>query len=444
MSDTEKVECDRCANETEADETVSIGNGDTVCESCSDDFYVGCGYCAETVDVDDTDEISGDTVCTDCRDNNFSWCEGCDEYVDMHRMISVDYYTSRCEDCVNDGWHYCESCDVYYADGDWCEGEACQDCDCESPAQSFHVRNDGHGPLANDTRTSVSLPAGEISAEGIAAISRLIMNHGSSLPAPASTYAPDGGISDEYREWRDLRNQWFRLSHSIENIGTTWQGKDGNYTKRLSRYAYKNFGLKVPPAIVSEVGNIGRAHSDGRDVAIEVTRRLNMPAYDFGHEDSCFWQSYFASRCTLKSNGGYGLRSFGELKDYYGNAYGEGVTGRVWVFPLKLVDGGLTNTFESENPDAFVVFNGYGDLSGYTGARIVAHMAGMTYRKVNFYADPIYVNSEAGYLVAPEEIAKDYTDGTLTLDTSDHSNLYNREVSAGTVCDHFAVCSCAA
>jgi hypothetical protein len=92
----------------------------------------------------------------------------------------------------------------------------------------------------------------------------------------------------------------------------------------------------------------------------------------------------------------------------------------------------LAPTFETQTPDAFVVFNGYGDLSGYTAPRIVAHMAGMTYRKVGFDCDPMYINA-GGYIVAPEEIAKKYTDGSLSLSVQQHARLFDREQLAACV-----------
>jgi hypothetical protein len=105
--------------------------------------------------------------------------------------------------------------------------------------------------------------------------------------------------------------------------------------------------------------------------------------------------------------------------------------------PLKLDnDGALTPTFETQEPAAFVVFNGYGTLSGYTPARIMSHMAGWTYRKVKFecllgnldYDDKqMYVNNASGYLVAPEEIAERYTDGSLNLVVDQHADLYVTE-----------------
>lgn len=380
------------------------------------DDIVFCDDCDTPTD-DDSDHmwLNDQIVCPNCQ-QNYACCERCEEYAS--ETTTTLYDTEVCQSCLEWCYYYCDYCDGFYSEGDDEHGDYHNDgCDCEAPAQVFSVRNDGHGMLPNDTRATVSLPAGEISDEGIGEIARLLRDHSRDILNEASTLDPDVHAA-AYAE----RRKWWDLSYRLTEIGTTWQAKTGNYTKRLSRFAYKEYGLKIPPAIVSEVGNIGRAHSNGVDFGIEVTRNLNLPAYEFAHEDSCWWQSYSESRCTLKSNGGYGLRTFNEH---------DGVTGRAWVLPLKLDDhGGLTPTFNTETPDAFVVFNGYGDLGGYTPARIVAHMAGLTYRKIEFTGSPMYVNGEAGYLVAPEEIAKNYTDGALNLYLDEHARLYDREQAA--------------
>jgi hypothetical protein len=270
----------------------------------------------------------------------------------------------------------------------------------------------------------MSLPAGVITAEGLQAITNLLCKQGHDLPLPPWSPVPTPETTAAY----ELRRKWIDLGYTIENIGPNWQGKDGNYTKRLSRYAYKTYGLRVPPEVISEVGNIARQHSEGSEVEVEVTRNLNLSAEDFGHEESCWWQSYYHGRCALKTNGGFGLRSFGEFTDYWGNTNSDTVTGRAWVMPVKHDGDRWLPTFETESPDGFIVFNGYGELSGYTPARIIGHMAGMTYRKITFYADPMYVNGESGYLVTNEELATEFDDGgTISLPTEQHSDLHRRE-----------------
>lgn len=370
--DDEIAFCDDCDRIGYSDDYSTTGNGDRVCKSCCGNYY----YCEDCEGLyrETWTTVYETEVCEYCRDAHFTYCEECAAY----RRDADD--------------------DHYHNDDDDCDGN------CESPAMAFTMRNDGDAPLPNDTPTTVTLPAGVISAEGI------------------------GAIAAYLREWSystddtDIRHAYYRLSYSLETLGDKWQTRDGNYTKRLSRLAYKSFGLKVPAEVISRVGCIGSDHSRAVDFEIEMTRNLNLSAAAFGHADSCFWQSYRSSRCTLKTNGGIGIRSFAD------SAYGRAVTGRAWIIPLRQSgNGALVATFNALSPDAFVVFNGYGALSGYAAARIVAHMAGMTYRKVTFSVGEVYVNSSVGYVVAPEEIANNYDDGSLYLDADAHSDLFSVE-----------------
>lgn len=328
-------------------------SGYWVCESCIDDHYRFCDWCDEWTKFDVT-HINDDTVCEPCRDNHASWCEACECY--YHDDNSSDHR----------------------------HGYGC----CNSPETEFTIRNDGDPMLANDQRVTVTLPAGVVSAEGLDTI------------------------------WRYLgEQQQYTARGMVYELQPAWQTREGNFTKRLSRAAYKHDGSKLTPEQMSKVGCIARDHSTPVSHDIEVTRMLNMGPEEFAHEDSCWWQSYSSSRCTLKTNGGFGLRSFND----------HGVTGRAWVMPMRLRNGSLTPTFDALTPDAFVVFNGYEDLGGYVPARIMAHMAGMTYRKITFEASPMYINGNQGYLIAPEEVAAPYTDGSLHLSLADHSNLHTNE-----------------
>jgi hypothetical protein len=357
-----------------------------------------CEDCGVPDHDDDQYETTSGSVCSRCVEN-YRTCDHCNDMVRSITWTLGDY--GICNVCRDESYSYCDHCDGYYRDdGDEDHDHGGRGCTCESPAQQFRIRNDGDEPLANDTFATVSLPAGVISDEGLYEIANYIRGQ---------AYNQDD---------IDARQKWMALSYQMETVGPNWQTKQGNFTKRLSRLAYKTYNLKLPPEVISHVGNIARDHSTAVDHQIAVTRQLNLSPEEFAHEESCWWQSYASSRCALKSNGGFGLRAF----------HVDGwVTGRAWVLPLKQSNGFLTPTFETESPDAFMVFNGYGTLSGYTAARIMSHMAGWTYRKVEFRGDPMYVNSESGYMVAPEEIADPYTDGDFELSLETHSNLYARE-----------------
>jgi hypothetical protein len=380
-------------------------------DATDDDERTECDDCGEKIEDGEEESTRDTTVCSDCFDSYFS-CNSCDEMCPEDESNYTLYDTSVCDRCRERYYSHCDDCDGYYADDDACEHEHSNQCECEAPRQHFYVRNDGEPPLENDSRAKVTLPSGVISDEGLGAIRRLIVSQ-----APTITARYDWTEGSEYMRQQQESDKWYMLCSRLVEIGPEWQKRDGNFTKRLSRFAYKNFEIKLDAATMSSVGNIARDHSVAVDFDIEVTRNLNLSAEEFGHEESCWWQSYGESRCALKSNGGFGIRSFNE-HDY--------VSGRAWVLPLTRTADDyypFAPTLDTMTPDAFMVFNGYGDLSGYAATRLVGHMAGMTYRKVAFHCTPMYVNNESGYLVAPEDIAKDFTDGTVRLSLDHHAVL---------------------
>lgn len=443
------ADCGDTVTGDDVDDMTELGHG-MVCQSCRDANYSVCDDCSETVADDKIQPVNGgdNHACDDCRDNNYFWCADCEEYSSNDWQTWIESTgTSVCESCCESSYGYCDHCENYYH---YDNGPCCADdnCDCESPAQKFSIKNDG-ALLDNDDRVTINLPGGFVSDEGMGAISRLIRD---SAPAVLHDRYNDG--TSAYNDSHAEASKWRDLAYTLaDNVGTEWQRKDGNFTKRLSRYAHKNYAIKVTPAILTAVGNIGSQHSQGANLDVEVTRDLNQSAAEFGHEDSCWWQSYYEGRCGLKSNGGFGLRSFATVQhdrmDYQigpwshtmGSAYtavgtydSVEVTGRAWVIPLKMVDGSLVETFDAEGADAFVAFNGYGVMGGYTSARVLGHLTGMTYRKVEFNLslsdyeqNDIYVNSDAGYLIGAESVIANYTDGSLSITLDVHSSLYRNE-----------------
>lgn len=443
------VTCRDCGSEAPAEDMTDL-DGDHVCDSCHDEYY-SCNDCDDMIHGDDTYSVNdGDMVCESCNDNYYT-CEDCDVRVSGDYICTVGYDRNVCDSCRDNNYDYCEGCGEYY-NPDY--GQCCNnDCDCEAPAQSFAFPNATTGDaLANDTRAPLTLAEGFISEVGLAEIARLIRGI---VPAPGyrqqykigedgNYILTDDGMgyiqTDEYAEYLKYAN----ISNDVLSgaVDPEWQTSGGNFTKRLSRHAYQTQGIKLDAGIVSKIGNIARDNSKGIAVEFELTRNLNMSAGEFYHEDSCWWSDYSESRCALKNNGGLGLRTFKtetyEAYDYqigpwahnFGRAYTpvgmrehEIVSGRAWVMPLLRRDNRWTPTFDAENADGYIVFNGYGDLDGYNPARIVAALTGMKYAKVGFNCDPMYVNA-GGYLVTTDE---HLATGSFNLDVDTHANLYNRE-----------------
>ena len=365
--------------------------------------------CARCSFYDFSSTMSGiggrEVVCTDC----VQWYARCSHCSNM-AATSAFYPTATttynvCLNCLNSRLFYCSDCATYQPNSRSRSHRHLADQCCDSQVKQFQVPNNGDGMLTSDTRAHIQLPAGQISDEGVEAIRRQVRDQ--------QYYATDGSA----------QHAWSQLSQVVaERLGNQWQTKDGNYPKRLSRFAYKEYGLKVPPELMTTVGNVARDHSGAVDHYIEVTRELNLPASEFVHAGSCWWTSYSNSRCAFKTNGGFGMRTYRES--------GGRPQGRAWVLPLKRQGThGLTPTYNAENPIAYMVFNGYGDLQGYTPARILSYMMGTTYKKMSFTHNRMYINA-GGYLVASQEVIQDYVDnvgGTLELSSSVHATLFDTE-----------------
>lgn len=463
------VECRDCGDLHTPDSTVDDEN---VCESCMDS-YSPCDDCDTLVLADDRVLVyKMDTyrwrtmdrnVCDDCADN-YHECDSCNERHDILNETLDD--ESVCEGC-RENMNYCEECDGYYSDYS-SDDHSHTGCDCEPPSGlKFRIKN-GDDWLNNDTRVEMTLPSGVISEVGMDLIRGLMRQEGhkiiNSIDPTLTRY------SEEWRKAREVadaeQSKWYELAWAIdESVGTEWQTSRGNFTKRLSRFAHLS-GLKITADVLTSVGNIAREQSTGSTVHLEVTRDLNLPAADFYHEDSCWWQSYSDSRCALKTNGGIGMRTFGGSGSSWQD---NSVTGRAWAMPLKWTekiiplgsvwtdgapviehagtinewitypDAGrkqlegpaqlkrtLAPTFDTESPDAWMIFNGYGDLAGYAAARILGAMTGLTYRKVDFEASPMYVNA-GGFIVGTEDTAREAHGNPVNLSLDTHGTIYENE-----------------
>lgn len=377
-----------------------------------------CARCCEPLWAEDAEAWQDNPCCSACYDD-LDECADCDtRYITgygVHVIGADDDRRDVCQTCVEQ-YPWCDRCEArMHADATHNHGG----CDCESPAPTFRIRNNGHGMLRQDETVTVTLPGGVISQEGLQEMARLLRQR--------SGWLDETSRDSTSLEERERAAAMYGLSGKVYELDPEWTTKRGNFTKRLSRLAYQDHQLKLPPDLVSEIGNIFSAHAQPVDVQIAVTRDLNLDPEDFAHEESCWWGSYFTSRCALKSNGGFGLRSFVTHEGIHG-PWVE-VDGRAWVLPVRrhLDLDRLVPTFDTEQPDGFVVFNGYEELGGYKGARTMAYLSGWTYRKVQFSASPMYVNSDSGYLVGPEDLIERFARDGIQLELDAHSDLYERE-----------------
>lgn len=387
--------CDECSESVE-DVTV-VQSGNNVCDDCLDSHYTSCHQCDDPTPVVEAMTVQRGwnrrevAVCEGCVDAYCSSCERCGEYAyndDMRSAYNGD--ESICEACF-DYYNYCDRCDMYVHGDDeahYHSGDESTDC-CESPALEF-VMPDG---TKHDDIITVTLPDGIISDDGMSEVRRIL------------SYA----LMDDY----DLR--WKAIDAAF-SVGNEYVNKDGKFSKRIARWLHKTHGVKVSDDLLSKVGQAAQRASVGGTKRVAFTRQLNLSADEFYHEDSCWWGEYSYSRCTLKSNGGLGIRTFSE----------EGwVTGRAWAFPLRQTEGGkLVPTFDTAGADAYIVFNGYGDLGeAEQGKVLAATVEGWVSRKVYFDPGNMYVNA-GGFLVGPADIVEG---GSVGFSLSLHSDLWNSE-----------------
>lgn len=356
--------CD-CGEIVFRNDTRTVSGGDRFCTGCIEADYTPCHRCDTLVPDDETVSAGGYEHCDDCIASHFTRCYDCEEYERDRDVTYVAGGESVCESCRDNSYYYCEDCEDYYPDSHD------HGCSCEAPLTRFVFPANGAGTVANNERLRVELPKGTIDDVGMGAIASLLYHR-------ASIYLTDA-------------------EKLVNEVGPMWQAKRGNFTRRLSSAYYKAHAQKLSAEVISEVGNLARAHSsEGASWLVEFTRDLNGSASEFGHGASCWWQSYYNNRCALKNWGGIGLRSYGSLDDH--SSY---PSGRSWIQPL---DEDLEPTHDALGAHAYVVYNGYGEMEGYTATRIVAHLTGRTYKKIAFelHGEGMYVNGDSGFLVADE------------------------------------------
>ena len=357
---------------------LNVGHLAAICKDC--DVFFSADLAAHDSD--------GEAVCDSCQEN-YGRCYRCDDWCHDDDLYYIEDIGERyCEYCRDNYCHFCDSCEEYVSD----EHEHNPECDCEPPVTDFTFI-DG---VKADEPFCVSLPEGIIDENGLSQIENHLWAHRHHGAVPF-----------------------------MREIGPEWKNSKGTYPKRLNRAYYNATKNSLPDELMERIGVLARNNSNGADLTLEVTRDLNLGPDDFAHGGSCWWGEYNSSRCALKTNGGFGLRSFGDV----GYGYGYGVTGRAWVMPMTLTDGWLEPTFDTEHPDALLVFNGYGNLSGYSAARIVAMAYGMTYRRVGLRLEPMYINSEVGYLIIPEGVETSHGD-SVVMDLNKHASLYYTERAA--------------
>jgi len=349
-TDLDCTYCEICRLPVWRDDCLTDVDGNDVCEPCRADLSA-CGRCEDwSISEDFLYWVDDSLYCETCRDRYMNWCEDCDEY-----------------------YHPNNSSDHDHSD---------PDCVCEPQDLRFQILANSHGEVGPDERILVELPEGMsiVTDEAVQSVISMLWYE---------------QLEDAWRQDPEGKVNFYMLTHTVEALERVWQTKRGNYTKRLSAAMYKELGVKLNVPLLSRVGSTIKAHfTPNNKWYIEFTRNLNQSAEAFYHDGSCWWGSESISLCALKNWGGLAMRSY-----YDEHGASDDPNGRAWIQPLNAE---MKPTNDIYNAHAYVVYNGYGELAGFTAARIVAYMTSRSYRKIGFEANHQYVNSSAGYLIADQ------------------------------------------
>ena len=172
-------------------------------------------------------------------------------------------------------------------------------------------------------------------------------------------------VSDQGR-WR------LEVDRSIG--GPIWKTLKGTFPKRVSRYMYKTYNIKVRNALLQSIGNIAQQNSTQGDVVFDFTRRISWEAGDFRDNESCFWTDYGGSRIAMMRAG------IGAIRIY--NPGGTLGRGRAWFSPL---------------PEGFILFNAYGIMQARTIANFLCQLFGEDYNYKQTHISHTHRDSDGGW-----------------------------------------------
>lgn len=172
----------------------------------------------------------------------------------------------------------------------------------------------------------------------------------------------------------------------------TWQVERGEYrgkfTTRAAAYWRKEHDVKVDQSVLTELGNIARAHTEtSATYTFEFVNRLDWNRGDFGDPNSCLWTMYANGRMSMQDNGVWAVRFY----DEQGKGYA-----RAWFYVVT---------------DWYIVWNGYG-LMTQVIARVVSQFLSLNYKQIDLSnygedAGAVYINGGTGYAIGTWEALDD-------------------------------------
>ena len=132
------VRCSECDEWIPAEDAMTTADGETICESCYEDWFCTCEDCGEIIRQDDCYVIDRGmrferVVCDSCSENYYR-CDDCEELFSSRSVHADSNGTVICDDCyANHDWCTCDRCDaiIQMDDANWDDYEdryLCDDC----------------------------------------------------------------------------------------------------------------------------------------------------------------------------------------------------------------------------------------------------------------------------------------------------------------------------
>jgi hypothetical protein len=213
------------------------------------------------------------------------------------------------------------------------------------------------------------------------------------------------------------------LKGIMDEIGTEWTTKHGNWPKRFAKVFKSRRGQKFSSDFLSRVGKIARESciiSTGKELI--VTKDFSWDPGDYGDYDSCFWGCRSGAKKILEMAKAFALLIHGENRH---------PLGRAWCAPYK---------------SHYVVFNAYArdgqSITIVTFARILSDIFNYPYyRNVRLTCremdeGPLWINNGKGYIVGSQEVAdigEVDLDHALYCDTCENECTYEAHLENGEV-----------
>lgn len=127
----------------------------------------------------------------------------------------------------------------------------------------------------------------------------------------------------------------FNLPNSFDWSSET---RNGRITRRISKYAYSEYGVRLSPSTITIFGNIFNQNLvKEMEYRFDLTRNFYWERGEFSDEKSCFWTDKLPSRLEIERANGWAIR-------FYDNKSGKGI-GRAWAVGLDNGNVVVFNTY---------------------------------------------------------------------------------------------------